>query len=306
MRCRIRSGALILLPYLLLGCTATDEAHRANAERHAERAIGALSKKSDADSLAAAGLLSSGQRSEQSLSLLTRAIAVAPERADLVWLQAQICLKVAPCDPEPMELRLRSLDPSNGAAWLGVLARADSSKDDNRKEAALAAISRSDRVDIYWTTLIARLSRASAQTKMMSLPEAEQMVIGFLAAQAIPAYGVASKSCKGDRLERADIIEVCRGLAKAFEGGDTYITEMIGTAIAQRVWPEGSPEWKAATDARRVYAYRSKLWGKLDAEPWSESTAEGYLALCAGNHREQDVLRARLIETGASPEPPVE
>jgi hypothetical protein len=271
-----------------------------------ERAIGPLSKSSDADSLAAAGLLSSGKRSEQSLSLLSRAIAAAPERADLVWLHAQICLKVPSCDPEPMELRLRSLDPSNGAAWLGALARADSARDDNTKEAVLSAISRSDRVDIYWTTLIAHLSRASAQTKMLSLPEAEQMVIGFLAAQAIPAYSVASRSCRGDRLERADIIEVCRGLARAFEGGDTYITEMMGTAIAQRVWPEASPEWKAATRARRVYAYRSKLLETLDAEPWSERTAEGYLALCAQHHREQEVLRARLIETGANPDPPVE
>jgi hypothetical protein len=205
-----------------------------------------------------------------------------------------------------VELRLRSLDPSNGAGWLGSLARANSSQDTSRKEVALAAISRSDRVDIYWTTLIAHLSLAAAQTKKMSLADAEVIVIGSLAAQAIPAYSVASKSCKGDRLERADIIEVCRGLAKAFEAGDAYITEMIGVAIAKRVWPDTSPEWKAATEARRVYAYRSKLLAKLDAGPWGERTAERYLAMYGRYHREQDALRARLIETGDYPDPPAE
>jgi len=205
-----------------------------------------------------------------------------------------------------VELRLRSLDPSNGAGWLGSLARANSSQDTSGKEVALAAISHSDRVDIYWTTLIAHLSLAAAQTKNMSLADAEVIVIGSLAAQAIPAYSVASKSCKGDLLERADIIEVCRGLAQALEAGDTYITEMIGVAIAQRVWPDSSPEWKEATESRRVYAYRSKLLLKLDAGPWGERTAEKYLLLYGGYRREQDALGARLIQAGENPDPPAE
>src|SRR5579859_2447202 len=143
---------------------------------------------------------------------------------------------------------------------------------------ALAAIGNSDRVDIYWTTLIARLSRVTERTKTMSLSEAEVLVIGFLAAQAIPAYAAASNACKGERLQRAEVVEVCRGVAKAFERGDTYITEMIGIAIAKRVWSEDSPEWKAAAEARRVYEYRSKFWATLDLT--NTSHAEEYLTLC--------------------------
>jgi hypothetical protein len=41
-----------------------------------------------------------------------------------------------------------------------------------------------------------------------------------------------------------------RGIAKALQNGDTYITKMIGVAIAKRVWPEDSPEWKAAAEDR--------------------------------------------------------
>jgi len=107
--------------------------------------------------------------------------------------------------------------------------------------------------------------------------------------------------------ERADraVGEVCRGVAKAFERGDTYITEMIGVAIAKRVWPEGSPEWKAAVEARSVYEYRSKLWSQLETnEMYRQPEAERYLALCDKNPREQDVLMAQLVAAGRNPNPP--
>jgi hypothetical protein len=67
---------------------------------------------------------------------------------------------------------------------MGALARANSSKDDEARDVTLAAIGHSDRVDIYWTTLIARLTRAIEQTKTISLFEAEVLVIGLLAAHS--------------------------------------------------------------------------------------------------------------------------
>jgi len=134
-----------------------------------------------------------------------------------------------------------------------------------------------------WTTLIALLSHATAQTKTISLKETDLVIIG---------------------LQRAEIIEACRGVAGAFERGDTYITEMIGVAIAKRVWPEDSPEWKAAAEVRRVFEYRSKFWPASDIRDMSH--AEEYLTLCAQNRREQDVLLAQLIAAGKNPNPPPE
>jgi hypothetical protein len=300
---RPRCALAIGLSALLLGCATSDAAKLANSELHLRRAAAALTKMTDADSLAAAGLLRLSIHSEDSMSLLARATAAAPERADLVWLQVQICQKVASCDPEPIERRLRELDPSNGAGWLGALARAHSAKNDDAKDAALAAIGHSDRLDIYWTTLIAHLTRATARTKEMSLAKAEVMIIGFLSAQAIPAYSAISNDCKGERLQRAEIIEACRGVATALQRGDTYITEMLGVAIAKRVWSEESTEWRAAADARHLYEYRSTLWAKADA--WNMIHTKEYLALCAENRREQDVLAAELIAAGESPAPPV-
>jgi hypothetical protein len=293
----------ILSLLLAAGISSAAPAEPYRLDKRQAQLADALARQADPDSLAAAGLLSAADPEKES-QLLTRATAAAPERADLVWLQIQACHKRTACDSESLERRLRTLDPENGAASLGALARADALRDEPAKDAALAALSHSTRVDIYWTTLIARLSHAAARTGKMSLPDTEVLIIGLLAAQAVPALQIVSTSCKGERLERAEVVTACRGIARAFEGGDTYLMEMFGTAIAKRVWPEQSPEWAAATDARRSYEYRSALQQKIDRRPWDEKGAASYLALCEQNRREQDVYRARLLAAGENPDPP--
>jgi hypothetical protein len=301
---RFRRTLATGLSLALMSWATSPAAKETKDDLQLKRAAASLIKRTNADSLAAAGLLSLSVNQQNALTLIVRATEAEPERADLAWLQAQVCGSITSCDPEPIERRLRELDPSNGAGWLGALARANSSNNDEARDAALAAIGHSERVDVYWTTLIARLSRATEQTKTMSLPETEVLVIGLLAAQAIPAYSTVSNACKGERLQRTEIVEICRGVAKALGRGDTYITEMIGVAIAKRVWPEESPEWKAATEARRAYEYRSKFWAALDVGDTSH--ADEFLTLCAQNRREQDVLLAQLIAAGKNPNPPSE
>jgi hypothetical protein len=288
----------------LLAFPVFPETQEAKATRRIDETIAALAQMTDADSLAAAGIMSMGKHSDQSLALLARATAAAPDRPDLVWLRALRCGQLPPCDPEPIERRLRELDPMNGAGWWGALARAGAAHDSEGIDAALAAISHSDRLDIYWTTLVAHLGRAVANTKKMSLAESEVAIIGFVAAQAIPAYLYISNSCKGERLQQAEVTEVCRGVARSLQRGDTYITEMIGVAIAKRVWPEDSAEWKAAAEARREFDYRSKYYQKL-IQP-GEKHADELLRLYAQNRREQDVLLAQLIKAGENPNPPAE
>jgi hypothetical protein len=83
------------------------------------------------------------------------------------------------------------------------------------------------------------------------------------------------------------------------------VTEMVGVAIAKRVWPAGSGEWARASEARRIHEYRSALlvhssFFTLDAARW----ADKYLELCANNRREQDVEVGELIDEGKNPEPP--
>jgi hypothetical protein len=193
------------------------------------------------------------------------------------------------------------LDERNGAGWFGALARASKSGDEEAKTAAWAAIARSGRVDIYWTTLIARLSPQVASTKSLSLHEAQISVIGALAALVIPGYKFATDACKGERLIRNDELELCRGVASSFLNGDAVITEMIGAGMAKRAWPENSPKWEEAAEARRMSDYRNRSVGMSEA--WIRTHARIFLDLCGQHRREQDVHKAILIAAGKNPEP---
>jgi hypothetical protein len=300
-KCLLRKAIAISLASILVGCAASHPADSTHTERDLDRAVDVLANRSDADSLAAAGLLSLTSLRHDPLELLARATAAAPDRADLLWLHIQTCLKAPACDPKPVERRLRNLDPANGTGWLVDLMRANAAKDYTASEAILAAVGRSDHVDIYWTTLIAHLTRATVRTHEVSVSEAENTIVGTLAGSIIPAFAAASNLCNSERLERADMVETCRGVARALMRGDTYITEMMGVAIAKRVWPEGSQEWRAADYAQRSYEYRSKLSAAQSA---SASHSEEFLTLCEHNRREQDVFLAQLKSEGRNPNPP--
>ena len=291
----------LLLGYLLVvGCASSPTV---TTQQHLERPTAQLEHQTDADSLAAAGLFQVSKNHAQAVALLARAETAAPARADLVWLHLQVCQEQPLCDPKPEEQKLRTLSPANAAGWLGVLTRAFAAHDDAAQDAALIAIEHTERLDIYWNTLVGHLSVAAVRAGM---PPAEAMlaVSGIVAAVGIPAYAPVSNSCKGDRLQRDGILEACRGVAHAFEKGDTVITEMVGVGIAKRLWPEGSVEWQAAAERRRVYAYRSELWKPLEPVTWSAAQAQKYIALCLEQSREQDVSRARLINAGKDPDPP--
>jgi hypothetical protein len=276
-------------------------------DRHLKQAVIVLEQRNDADSLAAAAVvLHFTQPDPEAVhALLIRAVTVTPERADLAWLEIQFCREAPPCDPDPEEARLRTLDPSNGATLMNAVDRASASHDETASLAVLSVLARTQRVDLYYTTLIVHLTRALADTHKISLTEALVSVIGVLAAEAIPSYAATAKLCKGDRLDTAAIAEDCRAVALAFERGDTDLTEMIGVAIAKRVWPMDSPEWQGATEARRGYEYRSRLLLQSAVSSVNDPRwAEKYLALCAQNRREEDVERAELIAEGKSPDPP--
>ncbi len=286
---------------LVVGCASSPTVIN---ERHLERSTVRLEHQTDADSLAAAGLFQVIKNRAQAVALLARAEAAAPGRADLVWLHLQACQRELSCDSRPEEEKLRTLDPTNGAGWLSDLARAVKAKDDGVADAALTAIAHTERVDIYWTTLIAHLSMAAARTGSLSPAEAMLTVTGMVAAVGIPAYAPASHYCQGDHLQRHDMREACRGVARAFQNGDTAITEMMGVAIAKRVWLEGSTEWTAAVERRRVFEYRTQLWTPLEPVAWRGAEAQKYIALCLENPREQAVIRAQLMDAGKDPDPP--
>ena len=166
-------------------------------------------------------------------------------------------------------------------------------------------MARSESFDIYWNSTILDLTNARMKVRTMDLLSTVVGTIGHLSAVVLPAYGQLSNFCKGDRLSRPDVLEDCRKLAAVLRRGDTYLTEMIGIAIARRVWPENSNEYKDAVCAARIAHYRMEIESKRSATHLRSTAGyKSYLALLAAHRREQDVFLAQIVSTGLNPNPP--
>jgi hypothetical protein len=88
-------------------------------------------------------------------------------------------------------------------------------------------------------------------------------------------------------------------------GGDTYMTEMVGIAIAKRVWPEGSPAYVEAISARRVAHYRMDAEGKISLRRFLFSGfAAKRLQLMTEKATEQEVILAEILNARRNPDPP--
>ncbi len=271
-----------------------------------QRTTTALLAAGDADSLAAAALLGHwpGAPAER-LALLSRAIAAAPERGDLIWLNISACTLVESCDPMPLAVQLQRVDPANGAAWFASTGRAGKLSDEAAVRRSLAAIATSASFGIYWNATIVRATNAVLRTKTMNLPTALLTTIGGAAAMTIPAYQSITNSCKGERLKDPDVVATCRQVASVMRRGDTYITEMIGVAIAKRAWPEGSAQYIDAARARRVAHYRMDTAGKIDLPHfWNARYAARRLQLMTENQTEQEVNLAEIMSAKLNPNPP--
>ncbi len=306
-------GATIMAAALALvaACqSSADREKRQSAEfaGREQQAIAILAARQDADSLAGAGLLTDVHDGNRAMALLSRATALAPDRADLLWLEAQVCAAVAQrggtCDPAPMERRLRSLAPTNGAAWFGDLSRAVTAVDSKAQEVALDRIAHSERIDIYWTELVASLTPPVVATGKMSVVEAEISLIGVMSAQALHALQPISQACRGDSLKDPASLPRCKGIVKALQHGDTVLIEQLGNSLAARVWPKESPEWSLATRRHAVLDYRTQQWGRVTAlHGWSDAWATQFLRLCSQYRSEQAVQEAQLLAAGKDPNP---
>jgi hypothetical protein len=169
----------------------------------------------------------------------------------------------------------------------------------------LAAIATSRRLDLYWNATIVHVTNALLKAHTMDLPTALATTIGMASATVIPAYRTILDACKGDPLRDPDVLRTCRQVSTVMRGGDTYLTEMIGAAIAKRTWPEGSPEYVDAVSAKRVAHYRMNVDGKLGLHRffYSEYAAKR-LQLMVEKRTEQEVTLAEILNAELNPNPP--
>ncbi|MDP9011566.1 MAG: hypothetical protein M3O41_02700 [Pseudomonadota bacterium] len=197
------------------------------------------------------------------------------------------------------------MDPGNGAAWFDSFWRAGRRNDVAAMRQDLSAIATSRSFDTYWNATISHITNAIVKTHTMDLPTALVATIGVASATDVPPYQAILNACKGESLKDPDRLNICRQVSTVMRGGDTYITEMIGIAIAKRAWPEGSPAYVDAVSARRVGHYRMDADAKPSLRRFLFSGfAAKRLQLMMEKTSEQEVILAEIWNAGWSPEPP--
>jgi hypothetical protein len=258
-----------------------------------------------ADQIAAAALRTWAVERDptRAVATIARATEIDPDRPELLWLHIRLCSQLRGCDPAPLESRLRKLDATNGVAWFGVLERAQSRRDARAEQQILLAMSETDRFDLYWTTLVWRLSegqRSSATVpSLLPLTSAWNDTVERLSALMTPAVKPVSAACTKERMKDPAIASSCQHIAVAMQRSDTTLMEALGIGIEQRLQTEGSPAAEVLEDRLATLTYQSQtaaavIAGQLEREKFTSEMLE----LMQKLRREQDVWIAVLRWAG--------
>lgn len=268
-------------------------------------------QKADADTWAASALKAWGgdRNAAQALTHIRKATDLEPGRADLAWLHARLCVAAAGCEPEPLEARLRKLDPKNGAAWLGLLGRTQAQRDAQSELTVLDAMSRAERFDVYWTGLISRLTvalNAGANAAQKDpLTTSLNSVTEWLSALTTPAFKPVTSACDKKRTLDAPAVQRCVSIAQAMQRSDTVLVEAMGLGIAQRF---ATPSTLAALDLERrasKLTYLSEMSSSIiQAQVERDRFSMQLIELMRKLRREQEVSTAILRWAGRPTDPP--
>jgi hypothetical protein len=302
---------IAVLTLLLAGCAATRPLPPRNQQ--VARAREALVQRADADSLAAAAMMVHSPTDPSwttvdptaALTLVGRAVKLAPQRPDLALLYLQLCMQNAACDPRPLEARLLALDPANGVSWLAALSRAAAASQDAERDRVLVELAKVSRIDFYQNTLHWRLATAAFKTDLVDPYLAFIAVDAGLTRAHVLDFGQVSHACRTDGLQRKEIMSSCRKIAKALQHSDSIFAEYIGDSLTGFLYDQASPEAKSAAQSHRLLDYRISIM-QPEYKKADFSAAKTYrdVRRMAKYPREQDSLLAQVHETGKNPDPP--
>jgi len=287
---------------------AAARAKQLQREAHLHQLQKELIARGDPDSLAAAALfegLLSRMTSALSLELAARATAGAPNRADLAFVQLQLCESAPGCDAAPLEARQRALDPANGIAWTYQLVRADRANNGPDWRRAREGLAESTRLEVYWNPIVSRLASAAAGKGGYDSTSAAIQLLAIESA-LMPAFEPVSRACSVQDIQQPDVLAQCRRIAAAFRGADTAVLEAYGSSLAIRLWPEGSAESRDIELERRGLRYRVELMTRNTQKVNSPHAQQTLVALISRYPTEQAAYHALFVELGLKPDPPAD
>ncbi|MFC4309968.1 hypothetical protein ACFPN2_12830 [Steroidobacter flavus] len=267
---------------------------------------------SDADQMAAAALALWGTNASangsQALNQIQKATQAAPDRPELLWLHLRLCTEVAGCEPEPIEARLRKLDPGSGTVWLGALSRAQARRDARAEAQILDMMTKAAHFNVYWTTLVAKLSpplsktpvgTSVAQPMPAPLTNAMNATIGWLSSLTIPAFRAVTLACDEQHVREPETRARCQQVAQALERSDTTLVEGLGLGIEQRLAIANSGAAMQVMDRIQTLRHQNQAAGTVvAAQVEKDKFAEQMIKLMEQLKKEQDVSRAILRWAG--------
>ncbi|HEY7641822.1 MAG TPA: hypothetical protein VH814_18980 [Steroidobacteraceae bacterium] len=296
-------------PILLAACVVLSACAGQTPRGNGAAAAPTRALSGNADALADDALQALNRRDLQSaLAAIERANLIEQNRPELAWLHVRICELTPGCEPEPIAARLRKLAPDNGIVWLGPLARAQARQDKRVEEQILEAMSRAQRFDLYWTTLIWRLSVAhNAKTPAPGTPgappqpltDALDRTTEALSAAFVPAFKPVHAACALDRTQDPATHARCDRIAQAMQHSDTTLAEGLGLALAQQLATPATPEATVLDERVATLSYRSQAAGAVVREQVErDKFSAQMIELMKKLPREQDVSVAILRWAG--------
>lgn len=300
---------------IVLGFWALASGCGAQPERtEAKPAKPVAAKSAAVDALLVQAMLrrSADPGSPQGLESVKQAAERAPDRKDIAWLHMQFCQQISGCNAAALETRLRKLDPANGNAWLGALARAQQQNDTLAEDKILDELSRSKHFNIYWNTLVSKTAVALSgqvaapdpKQPAQPLTQAMNQAVNWASPVAVDSFQPLGNACSAARTVKGNVAQRCAQVAAALQRSDTYIAEGIGLGIAQRLTLAGTPSAQKVNGRINTMRYQRDAAGQImEVQLDREKFTRELIKLMSSLPREQDVFIAVMRWAGQPLEP---
>jgi hypothetical protein len=299
---------------LLLGPVGGASADVKHLRSDESTEIAYLVRRGTADSLATASLLahltqaSEGEHAtgpsapRDPAQLIERAIALAPNRPELIWLQLRDC-ESRRCAQQPLiAARLKDLDADNGLAWLGDL-NAAQSKSPEDVTRVIEQIGAAPRPRVYWNQLAVMMFDALTHRERKEPPTAITLhaddrlvhVTGVLAAVDMPVFRPLASACRSDELAAAGRRAACEMAMARLADSDAVMTHLVRLSVLEAWWPTTSPEGAALRLERLQRRYQTVASNRI-RDGRADSDAEMRVEAMRHLTTEEEVERAMLSE----------
>ena len=232
--------------------------------------------------------------------LIARAISMAPNRPELVWLQLRECESRRCADEARIAAHLKEIDADNGLAWLADLNAAQGKSPEDITQ-AIEQIGGAQGARVYWNQLAVMMFDALTHHDRTKPPTAITQhaddrlmhVTGVLAAMDVPAFRPLAHACRPDEFAATGRRGACEKAMARLEASDAVVTHLVRLSVLEAWWPASTPEGAALRQERLQRRYLTVASNRA-RDGRADSDAETRVGAMRHLRNEEDVERAML------------